>query len=248
MTRTRTVLWLVVVQFAVQGCGPVRTAPATAPAASGSATAAALPTEIRWVQNSAEYEAIARQVYRQAENAVEEAAAGRGPGTRGVVLDADETVISNLTYPRERAERGLTYSPESWAAWVARKAATPLPGARAFLDRVRELGGRIAIVTNRLGSECDDTEAVLALHNLPYDAIFCRPDGAPGDKNPRFEQAAVALAAAGQPPVSLLAFVGDNIHDFPGQSQALKGADDEAFSVFGSRFFLIPNPMYGSWQ
>lgn len=245
MPRTHVVLFLVAL-FAVSGCGPARSGPATP--ASASAVPAELPAQIRWVQDSAEYEAIARQTFRLARAAVEEAAAGRQGGTWGVVLDADETVISNLTYQRERAERGLTYSPESWAAWVARKAATPMPGARAFLDRVRELDGRIAIVTNRLGSECDDTEAVLAQHDLEYDAIFCRPDGAPSDKNPRFEQAARVLAAAGQPPVEVVAFVGDNIHDFPGQSQALRGADESAFAEFGSRFFLIPNPMYGSWQ
>ena len=47
---------------------------------------------------------------------------------------------------------------------MVRREATPLPGAAAFLARVRELGGRIAIVTNRLESECADTEAVFQTH------------------------------------------------------------------------------------
>ena len=76
------------------------------------------------------------------------------PGSWAVVLDADETIISNLQYQIERARPGYAYSSESWRAWVARREATPLPGAADFLARVRALGGRIAIVTNRLESEC----------------------------------------------------------------------------------------------
>ena len=58
-----------------------------------------------------------------------------------------QPAVSNRT----RARRGLPYSSDSWRAWVARREATPLPGAAAFLARVHDLGGRIAIVTNRLG-------------------------------------------------------------------------------------------------
>jgi predicted secreted acid phosphatase len=48
------------------------------------------------------------------------------------VLDADETVINNVTYQLERAQQGLPYSSESWAAWVRRREASPIPGAAAF--------------------------------------------------------------------------------------------------------------------
>ena len=164
-----------------------------------------------------------------------------------MVLDADETIISNFLYQLERARLGLGYSAESWNAWVKRREATPLPGAARFLSRVRELGGRIAIVTNRLGSECADTEAVFRAHALVYDAMLCRPDGTPSDKNPRFASVASGQALGLSTPVEVVAFVGDNILDFPQLSQAIKGGGDDAFNGFGSRFFVIPNPMYGSW-
>ena len=45
-----------------------------------------------------------------------------------------------------------------------------------------------------------------------------------------------------------MAFVGDNIQDFPGLSQAIRKQGDEAFADFGARFFVLPNPMYGSWE
>ena len=80
------------------------------------------------------------------------------------MLDGDETILDNSVYQVERFRAGLEFTQESWTAWVRRREAKPLPGAARFLARVRELGGRIAIVTNRLGSECDDTIASFRTH------------------------------------------------------------------------------------
>jgi len=124
----------------------------------------------------------------------------------------------------------------------------PLPGAAAFLDRVRGLGGRIAIVTNRTDAECPDTEAVFRAHGLAYDLMLCKPDGGSSDKNPRFEAVAGGTTPGGLPPLDVVAFVGDNVQDFPGCSQAIRTRGDEAFAEFGARFFVLPNPMYGSWE
>jgi 5'-nucleotidase (lipoprotein e(P4) family) len=221
--------------------------PAAAPAAAVPAPAA-LPDAIRWVQQSAEFQAVARQVYRLATAHVEAAAVSRKPATWAVVLDADETVISNATYQAERARIGAGFTAETWNAWVRRREATPLPGAAEFLARVRALGGRIAIVTNRLQSECADTEAVFTAHGLAYDAMLCRPDGSPSDKNPRFRAVAEGRSATGSAPLDVVAFVGDNILDFPALTQAMRSGPPSAFAEFGARYYLVPNPMYGSWQ
>jgi 5'-nucleotidase (lipoprotein e(P4) family) len=229
----------------IAGCHATRPAPVTTPAATATRTAA-LPDSIGWVQRSAEYYAAVIQTYRLATVRVEQQASSRAKGTWAVILDADETILSNLQYQIERA--GLGYSAESWAAWVRRREATPLPGAAAFLTRVHALGGRIAIVTNRLDSECADTITLFKAQALPFDAMLCRPDKGPSDKNPRFEAVAAGKTPAGNTPLEVVAFVGDNVLDFPGQSQALRQKGEPAFSEFGTRYFLIPNPMYGSWQ
>jgi 5'-nucleotidase (lipoprotein e(P4) family) len=225
----------------IAGCQAARPVPVTTPAAP-----AALPDSIGWVHRSAEYYAAVLQVYRLASARVEQQASSRAPGTWAVILDADETILSNVQYQIERV--GLGYSPESWAAWVRRREATPLPGAAAFLARVHALGGRIAIVTNRLDSECADTITLFKAQALPFDAMLCRPDKGPSDKNPRFEAVAAGKTAAGSAPLDIVAFVGDNILDFPGLSQKLRGTGEPAFAEFGTRHFVIPNPMYGSWQ
>jgi 5'-nucleotidase (lipoprotein e(P4) family) len=203
---------------------------------------------VSWVRDAAEFHAVVLQTYRAATGRVEEQAAARTAGSWAVILDADETVINNLQYQIERGRLGLGFTPESWNAWVKRREATPLPGAARFLARVRELGGRIAIVTNRLGSECDDTEAVFRAHALMYDVMLCRPDGTPSDKNPRFAAVERGQAFGLAAPLDVVVVIGDNIHDFPGLSQQTRAGGDAAFGDFGVRFFLVPNPMYGSWQ
>ena len=227
------------------GCHAGPKAPVASPAPAAAA-AAQQSDAIRWVQRSAEYQAAVIQTYRTVTARIEQQAPSRAPGSWAVVLDADETVLSNLQYQLERA--GLGYSPESWAAWVRRREATPLPGAATFLARVHALGGRIAIVTNRLESECADTIALFRARALEFDAMVCRADKGPSDKNPRFEAVAAGKTAAGSGPLEIVAFVGDNILDFPALGQAVREKGEAAFSEFGTRYFLLPNPMYGSWQ
>lgn len=239
------VLFVLLVCALSAGCHATQGAPVTAPSPP-AARSAALPDSLVWVQRSAEYYAAVIQVYRQATARVEQQASSRSPGTWAVVLDADETIVSNLQYQIERV--GLGYSSESWAAWVRRREATPLPGAAAFLTRVHQLGGRIAIVTNRLESECTDTIALFKTLALAFDAMLCRPDKSLSDKNSRFEAVAAGKTPAGNSPLEVVAFVGDNILDFPALSQKLRQAGETAFGEFGVKFFLLPNPMYGSWQ
>ncbi|MCG6921140.1 MAG: hypothetical protein LJF15_08665 [Acidobacteria bacterium] len=240
---------LLVVACRATAPSPPPAAPATPDTATTSAQEAFRPTKaVRWVLDSAEHRALFVQVYRTATAHVEDAAGTRKAGTWAVVADADETLIDNSLYQVERERQGLGFTSESWHAWTERREAVPLPGAKAFLARVRALGGRIAIITNRRESECPDTEAVFRIHGLVYDVVLCRPDDGPSDKSARFQAVVQGTTSAGLPPLEVVAVLGDNIRDFPGRSQALRAEGDEAFADFGARFFVLPNPMYGSWE
>lgn len=217
-------------------------------ASASRAEPAAASKAVRWARDSAEHRALFLEVFRAATAHVETAAATREDGTWAVVVDADETILDNSVYQVEREQQGLEFTRESWHEWTGRREAVSLPGARDFLARVRGLGGHIAVVTNRRVSECPDTEAVLQAQGLVYDVVLCRPDDGPSDKDGRFEAVAEGTTPAGLPPLEVVAFLGDNIHDFPGQSQALRSQGDEAFEAFGDRFFVLPNAMYGSWE
>ena len=190
------------------GCAsgrPPGAAAAPAPTPAQPAASASLPDSLKWVERSAEYHAAVLQTFRVATAAVERHAAASGARPWAVVLDADETVISNLQYQIERYRVGAGFTPETWNVWVRRRESIPLPGAAQFLTRVRALGGRIAIVTNRLQSECDDTIAVFRGAGLVFDAMLCRSDGGPSDKNARFADVAAGRTAAGQSPLEVAA-------------------------------------------
>lgn len=221
------------------GAGPPTTRP----------TEVADPPAIHWARTAAEHRAAYEQVYTVAGRRVEELARGKEPNTWAVILDADETVLDNSEYQLSRSRQGLGYTSESWAAWVRDEAATALPGAVAFVARVRELGGRIAIVTNRNDEICDPTRRNLAAVGFEVDVVLCRVAGI-SDKQPRFRAVQEGTTPAGLAPLEVVAWVGDNIGDFPGGTQALAdpSVDPRELADFGVRFFVLPNPMYGSWE
>ncbi len=231
-----------VLALLLTGCAPQRVAGPPAPPVARPAPNLAL----KWVRTSAEYRALTVQVYRNAAARVETAAASRARGSWAVILDADETILDNSLYAKERG--GLPHEDTAWAAWVRRREAGAVPGARAFLDAVRSRGGIVAVVTNRDEGLCDDTRANLQALGLGFDVVLCRPTGGPGDKGARFEDVARGASVPEAGPLEVLAWVGDNIHDFPGGSQALRDAPDEDLAGFGTRFFVLPNPIYGSWE
>jgi 5'-nucleotidase (lipoprotein e(P4) family) len=138
-----------------------------------------------------------------------------------------------------------TYTEASWAIWVNERAAPPIPGAPEFTRRVHAAGGRVAIVTNRADSLCTATRANLMSAGIEADLVLCQTPG-PSDKNPRFARVQNGTAAAGIPPLTVVAWVGDNILDFPGMTQASRN-DARALDLFGRKYFVLPNPMYGSW-
>lgn len=199
------------------------------------------------MRTAAEHRALFVQVYRAASDRVRELAATRAAGTWAVILDADETILDNSTYQRRRAAEGLGFSPETWDGWVREAQATALPGAADFLTLVRSLGGRIAIVTNRDDIVCAETRRNIDAVGLATDVVLCRVNGL-SDKNPRFDAVREGRAASGLGPLDVVMWLGDNIQDFPALSQDLRRAPDDAFARFGRTYFVLPNPMYGSWE
>jgi len=235
-------LALVALSMGCRSAAPARPAPPAPPPAARQ-----MPDSLHWVRNSAEYRAVALQSYRLAGEEIEKAARGRAAGSWAVVLDADETALDNSGYEKELFEQAAKHTPERWAEWVRRKAAPAVPGAPAFVGRVRDLGGRIAFVTNRTEAECPDTAANLEARGMAGDAVLCRPPDQ-RDKRARFEKVARGEAFPDGKPVEVLMWVGDNINDFPGMSQDSRKGPEEAFAPFGTRFIALPNPVYGSWE
>jgi 5'-nucleotidase (lipoprotein e(P4) family) len=223
---------------------PKPQAPTAPEAGATPSSAPKMSDSVHWVRNSAEYEALAIQAYGQARAALSLSIGDRAAGTWAVILDADETVLDNSQYQKELGS--LPFSAETWRAWTARKEAGLVPGAKSFLDWVKSKGGIVAIVTNRDQLECADTEENMRGLGLLYDVALCT-DG-DREKEPRFERVRLGKAKPGLPPVDVLLFVGDNIQDFPDLTQALHASKESDYAPFGTRYIVMPNPMYGSWE
>ena len=243
--RVVAIAWITTLLSSACATSPQRTPTRPAPS-STLAPSRPLPREIRWFRNSAEYRALAVLVYRDAADHLPALTQGLAPQTWGVILDADETILDNSEYQRRRALLDSGYTEATWLAWVRERAAGAIPGAVEFTKLVRSMRGRVAIVTNRADSLCAPTRENLQSIGVEADIVLCQLPGE-SDKNLRFQRIQSGAAAASIPALTIVEWLGDNIQDFPRLTQAAR-SDSTALAEFGRRYFVLPNPMYGSWE
>lgn len=254
-----------------------RTEPAatpTEPAAPPAAATQAKPTgahdnlnAVAWVQTSVEYRAITTQTFRAAADHLDAALKEKHwdalvPDERGnaatglkpaVVMDVDETVLDNSPYQARLIRDGKEYDEISWDQWVAEKKAKPLPGVVDFARDAAEKGVTVLYISNRAVHLKEATLANLREAGLPVadDSVFlglgtvlegCEQNGS--EKNCR-------RRLAGQKYRVLMQF-GDQIGDFvqveANTREGRQALFDEYDDWFGERWWMLPNPTYGSWE
>jgi 5'-nucleotidase (lipoprotein e(P4) family) len=198
---------------------------------------------LHWFRDSSERKAAYIEVYRAAAESARKLSQGLPAQSWGVILDIDETILDNSEYQRRLALTGKKYETSTWDAWVQESAAPILPGAKTFIDTViDELHGQVILVTDRTQKQCPVTEQNLKKSFVRYQQILCDETGK-RDKNSRFRAVLDGDAVAGIAKVNVLIWVGDNIRDFPHLDQGSPGDEAE----FGVHYFVLPDPMYGSW-
>lgn len=210
-----------------------------------------LSPALHWFRDSLEYCRAATSAYGEAMHAAYRAALRYGPGGWVVLMDADETVLDNSLYSREREACGESFSPTSWAAWIKAGDAADIPGAAAFTQSVHALGGLVAIVTNRDAGDDKLTRRNLAALGIHFDYETGLPKGEKSDKVARWKEAVAALAAETKAAPRAVIWVGDQVTDFPilddrGDIVRAMSEKDPGEGI-GERFFIIPNPVYGGW-
>jgi 5'-nucleotidase (lipoprotein e(P4) family) len=218
----------------------------TAAAAYAQAPAAKTSLEIKYVRDSAEYAALSREVYRIATDAA--LAKGKAAkGAWGVILDVDETVLDNSTYQLERVTYTVPFEDVSWLAWINRAEAGSVPGVADFLTAVRAAGGKVAFITNRDEKAREGTQRNLERNGLwsSNDVLCLLADNYPKSARRKEVADGAGKCSWSGVKVGVVAFVGDQIGDFPQTGEAFDGAGTDA--QFGRSYFLLPNPMYGGW-
>ena len=203
---------------------------------------------VLWMQTAGETRALQYQAYYLARLELERDLRGRRRDTRrrAVVVDVDETVLDNSHYQATLVLEHRAYDGASWTAWCNREEAAAVPGAVDFLQYAARRGVRVFYITNRGLVEKKATEANLKKLGFPdvTDAtLLVRTDGS--GKEARRQEVSRRHR--------LVLLIGDNLNDFAevfeGKSvEERKTAVEAARAKFGTRFIVLPNPMYGDWE
>jgi 5'-nucleotidase (lipoprotein e(P4) family) len=248
-------------------CATATAPPPTIPAPAPPATAVPAPAvnpghtilnATLWVQSAAEYQASAIGTYAAARRALDDALADptRAEPVEGangdpaqppaVILDLDETVLDNTGFEARVIQVGKTYDSELWKNWVSESAATLVPGAGEFLAYAKDRGVKVFYITNRdVEDEYDGTLANLRKLGVPLDegSLLMRRNKV-SDKGPRRRDVAERHR--------VLVVVGDDFNDFANVRDATWQQRDEILRAksawWGTHWFMIPNPMYGSFE
>ncbi len=218
---------------------------------------------LTWVQNSAEYKLLARQTYglaltqlsvgvqdrKWSADEVQVADGGFEDKTPAVILDCDETVLDNSFYNARNVATGKKYDRDAWNDWCVEGRAEAVPGALEFIKAAEGLGVKIFYITNRqdvvkdvtiknlnkLGFKCDE-------HN-----VFTKNE----DEGRAHDKVSRRAMVAKDHRIVLL--IGDNMGDLcsgmsvPNTKRRNEVALEKS-EMLGSRWIMIPNPVYGSWQ
>jgi len=212
-----------------------------------------------WVQSAAEYRASAVQMYALARKALDaelatpSAAEGDGAPQKppAIILDLDETSIDNTAFEARMVRAGKTYDADAWKQWIGESAAAATPGAAEFLAYAHSRGVRPFYITNRKAEEEAVTRRNLEKLGYPLDPSVDtlltrgeRPEWSSSDKGPRRDHVAANY--------HVLLLFGDDLNDFTTASG--KTVEERVAIIrdnadkWGTSWFILPNPVYGSWE
>ena len=204
---------------------------------------------ILWVQTSAEYRALCYQAYNTAMEQINKEVKKHKKKNKplAIVLDIDDTILDTSIYDASFIGTSKRPTLENMKPWINSATASPMPGAVEFLKDVSKKGVEIFYVTNRRAPEhIEGTIKNLKKFDFPSadnEHIFLRTDT--GSKQERFDKIAEDF--------KIIVYMGDNAGDFPLDTYGkLLSERKEIFDghkkEFGTKFIVLPNPVYGSWE
>jgi 5'-nucleotidase (lipoprotein e(P4) family) len=249
---------------------PVATpvAPAEAPVTAGVAADDNL-NAVAWSQRASEHDFIYVQTFRDAQEkilkakqdptwdalpkddrAVHPALKGLKPA---VILDIDETVLDNSPYQARLIRSGGEFNEAAWAEWCKEAAARALPGALEFTRFAADHGVAVFYVSNRAKDLDEATLANLRSAGFPVagkESFLGLGTFVEGCEQAGSEKSCRRQLVAKN--YRVLMQFGDQIGDFT----SILGNNDEGRTKamapytawIGERWFVLPNPTYGSWE
>ena len=227
-----------------------------------------------WVKHSAEYRAITKQAYASATAAlpgfIGDTSWSAIPGQTdaadlpvAVVLDVDETVVSNIDFQMTFERPFANWKLEKWTSETT---ATPIVGLKEFVDATRAAGVTVFFITNRpceqiegnddpcpqKQSTIDDIAEVGVVTDVDH-VFLSEEQGWNREKSVRRNHVAETHR--------IIMLIGDDLGDFVPcvrrkpypPCTAMATAQDrialveENAHLWGNGWYILPNPMHGSW-
>jgi 5'-nucleotidase (lipoprotein e(P4) family) len=235
-------------------CALVLFAVTLAPVASAQADVEYKTGAVLFVQKAAEYRALCLQAFNAAKRLVDDDRRNlrtlprkerRRPAA--IVVDIDETLLDNspLEVENIRLKRGFNLA--AFNEWNELRIAKAVPGALEFAKYAERRGVKVIYISNRAESvkkATIDNLSAVGFPNVSEETVLLSPTGS-GTKEPRRQVVAAKYRIIG--------LIGDNLGDMTeefdrGTPAERAAAVDKHFKDWGSRFIVLPNPMYGTWE
>jgi acid phosphatase len=230
---------------------------------------------VRWVRDAAEFDALTMQAYRAASDDLPRLIADRSwtalPGQKNygllppaIIFDVDETLVSNVGF---QADLIPPFTNNKLYEWTSSSAATTIPGAAKFAKLAREQGVELFFVTNR---PCEDVPGID--HPCPQETATVQDlieAGIPADmdhvmlanEQADWDREKVIRRNHIAENYRIIMLIGDDLSDFipcvrekvyapcdEGATAASRQNVTELYnSYWGAGWYVLPNPMHGSW-
>jgi 5'-nucleotidase (lipoprotein e(P4) family) len=214
-----------------------------------------------YMQKAGEYRALAYQAFNIARWQLDLDLRGKNKDEipkperkrpRAVMVDIDETVLDNSPDQARRIVQKEGFDLPKWYAWGEMRKAKAVPGAVEFLNYATSKGVKVFFVSNR-----DEVQKQATIDNLisagfmgvSSENVLLRQKDDKGNnissKEPRRDII--------RQKYRIVFFMGDNLDDHSNAFERKSIADrfgvvDQNRSLFGKKYILLPNAMYGTWE
>jgi 5'-nucleotidase (lipoprotein e(P4) family) len=215
-----------------------------------------------YMQKAAEYRALAYQAYNIARWRLDADLAGRDKNDipaaerkkpRAIMVDIDETVLDNSAYQTHGILDHTGFNVKDWYAFGELRKSKAVPGAVYFLNYAASKGVKVFFVSNR-----DEPQKQATIDNLKN--VGFKDVGTDNVLLRQLDTGGKPVTSSKEPRRSMIGqkyrivfFMGDNLDDhvvdYEHKSIAERFAvADRDRDLFGKRYILLPNAMYGTWE
>jgi 5'-nucleotidase (lipoprotein e(P4) family) len=166
-----------------------------------------------------------------------------------VILDVDETVLDNSFYNARNVVTATPFSSRAWNDWCIEEKAELIPGAFDFIQAAEGLNVKIFYLTNR-----EDEVKQATINNLKRlglnadqeNVLTLNPAAGRGDDK-------LTRRATVAEHYRVVLLIGDSMSDLcsemdPAEISTRNQVAAEKSNLLGTRWIMLPNPVYGGWQ